>query len=164
MRKLFLVAALLNLSANSYSAQGTRYNGKFEIPRAINGATDVDLQNTPISLGRLNDTTTAAVIYAGAGRLLGMCVSGGLVGKYALAFDSGVATSIDAAEEADDATAMELLLSPVVMSAGTAAGSTFLLGANVGCWFPKFPVPFTKGLVGVNSLTDIVTQFYYLKD
>lgn len=100
---------------------------------------------------RISASTTAVLCKAGEGFLDAVCPSGGTLGKYSLALDSGVAGTRSVTNSDT------LVLTPMVYT-HIDTGSR---GAFNGCWELKEPARFVNGLVGVQSDAGHSTLLYW---
>lgn len=124
----------------------------FVIPISKNGVQDSQRKWTPPSLVRVEDTATATHTFTGKGILVGVCVTSGTAGDYAMAFDSSSVGGLTN-NEAGYTLARQVtnpFASPTV-------------GQDTGC--TNFPdgVPFTSGLVIKNSSAVIRSYWRYRK-
>jgi len=106
-----------------------------------------------MSVYRINQSAAAAQLIVGASFLDGVCVIGAdAASAYSLALDSAsgaAGLTVDS---------LSYAVSPDVY--GTIPGTTSTNSEANGCWFPKHPVRFKLGLVGVQSESTHDTLFY----
>ena len=161
MKKFLLAVALVTGFSSFASAAANRYSGALYVPVSRNAVADINLQNARFDMGRVSDTTTAKLIYTGAGRILSICTVGGTVATYSLGYDTAAIGSASAQVDGDPT----ILITPTVFSPGTIVSTTWTSqNRMVGCYEPKYPIPFSTGLVMVNSAIDAVTMVLYQKD
>lgn len=160
MLKLILAACLILPSVAN--AVTDRYTRNFVIPVDERGNPDVEFRHAKLDVYRNEDTTVPALKVTGAGKLLGLCISGGAINNYVLALDSASVSGISDASAIDGVTGK--LIGPAVLSAGHNASTSINVGANIGCWYPKVPAPFTNGLVLVNSAVNVMVQAWVSRD
>ena len=103
---------------------------------------------------RIVASATATQLVVGEGFLDGICSFGGAEGAYSLALDSGEGASGLSVNSHSLAIGIPVFTSTVL---GTTSGA---LGNGYGCWWPKNPVKFVNGLVGVNSAGAATSHFY----
>lgn len=160
MRTLLALVLLAGMAMPSVAASN-RYSQALYIPVSRNNIADVNLKNIRAEVGRVSNTASATLLHSGAGRVLGICMAGVAAGTYALAYDT---TATDVASAVPSAAGASLL-SPAVFAPGTGPTTTMTTQNQASpCWYPPYPVPYSSGLVVVNSATGAVATVLYQKD
>lgn len=149
--KKYLGAALGLLVLGASIGQAETQN---IMPSQSGGLRHENLEFFGIKPKRIVASATATQLVIGEGFLDGICVFGGVAGAYSLALDSGEGASGLSVHS------HSLALAGPTFTATVAESGSISLGDGVGCWWPRKPIKYVNGLVGVNSAAAASSVFY----
>lgn len=159
MKTLFSILILAGMAMPSHAAVN-RYSGQIYVPVSKNAVADINLQNSRFDVARIGDTTGTVLVHSGSGRLLSLCMVGPVATAFALAYDT---TGTTAVTTTNFASYPSILMGPPVFASSTSA-AVAAYGKLVGCYEPKYPLPYSNGLVVASSALGQVAVVVYQKD